>query len=271
MTELTIPTLEVRVQSCDAEVWINGIPITLLRFDDCEAAAVPVAQFMVRGQNRLLLAVNPGPAPGTWRQGPQWTAPEEARAEARVVSYPPGVFPGDHRGVQRLGLAWSGDGQEAGTRLAEATVDWPDDAWPAPVATWAWQTAGPLDPVADRAALEQFMARVHRALSESDAAFMVNLGATHLREVSAAYHQDPALEQQTIAQLFQAQFAVDGWQMEPLAPDQHDLRSCAGGRLVECARLDRRPALRSLPDAEGDGYAYPMLVGNIGGQLQVLR
>ena len=266
-----VTILEAQVDDCDAEVYLNGIPLALLLSSRNRSVSIPVMQYLVAGDNHVLLAVNPGSTPGTAMDGPDWTAPQEARASFRLVSYPAGAFPGDPGGLEHLARFWTGDGQEGGTRRLEGTVDWPSSQWPCPVGPWAWESAALLVLNASWGHIEDFIARVHRALGAGDAGFMLQLSNIHLRELAAAYSLELAQERQTGMDVFAEEFARPDWAMEPLEPNSYDLRPCAGGRLVECVRADREPILRALPDAEGDIYFFTMFVGVVNGQLRVLR
>lgn len=265
----TATILEAEVDNCDAEVYLNGVPLALLLSSRNRGAAVPVMQQLVQGDNCLTLAVNPGATPGNALAGDDWTAPHEARAVARLVTYPLGVFPGDPSGLEHGALRWSGDGLEAGTRRVEGLMDW-GDMWPVPAGPWAWESAPVLDLDTTRGAVEAFIARVHAALADGDTDFMLRLTDRYIRELAVAYSLDPGQELKKSADLFSGQFAEPGWAMEPLEPDEHDLRLCAGGRLVECVRADREPILCGVPDADGGQYMFPMMVGAVGGQLRLL-
>lgn len=266
-----LPILEARVEGCEAEIYLNGIPLTTLTPDDCYEVSIPAAQYVVPGENRVQMAINPGPSPSTATRGEAWTAPREARAAVQLTCYPQGAVPGDGSGLCHFALTWSGDGQEGGTRLAEGVVDWPSDRWPSAAGPWSWQSAPPLDLQQHQAAITQFIGRVHRAMATRDIQFMINLAALHLRDLVAAYQLDWGEQQQEGRGIYQELFAKPDWAMEPLDPETYDLRLCAGGRLVECVRHDRDAILRSEKDAEGNRYNYPMMLGVVGGQLQVLR
>ena len=267
----TVTILEAGVSGCDAELYLNGIPLALLLSSRNRSVSVPVMQYIVTGDNHVMLTVNPGATPGTALDGPDWTAPREARASFRLVSYPAGAFAGDPGGVEHLARYWTGDGQEAGTRRLEGAVDWPLAQWPTPAGPWAWESAPVLDLNGHRGHVEDFIARVHRLLEAGDAGTMLQLADHHLREVAAAYSLDLAQEQQAGTAFLAEEFAKPGWAMEPLDPEGYDLRPCAGGRLVECVRADREPILREVPSAEGEYFFYPMKIGAVGGQLRILR
>ena len=266
-----VTVLEAQVDGCNAEVYLNGIPLALLLSSRIRSVSAPVLQYLVAGDNHVMLAVNPGATPGTAMKGPDWTAPSEARASVRLVSYPIGAFSGDPGGVEHLARFWTGDGLEGDTRRVEGTVDWPSSQWPCPAGPWTWESAAVLDLETARKLVEDFIARVHRALEARDAGFMLQLSDIHLLELAAAYSLNLAQERQTGMDVFAEEFARPDWAMEPLDPGSYDLRLCAGGRLVECVRADREPILRAVPDAEGDFYFFTMLVGAVNGQLRVLR
>ena len=130
MARMTIAILEAEVVDCTVEIYLNRIPLTVLSPSGCRAVALPVVQYLTRGQNQLMMAVNPGSTPGTSMTGPSWTTPRSARARARLATYPPGVFPGDATGLEHLALYWTGDEQDGETRQVVGTVDWPPDTWP---------------------------------------------------------------------------------------------------------------------------------------------
>lgn len=266
-----VTILEAQVDGCDAEIYLNGIPLALLLSPRNRAVSVPVLQYLVAGANHVMLAINPGATPVTAMEGPDWTALQTARASVRLVSYPPGAFPGDPAGVEHLARFWTGDGQDGGTRRVEGTVDWPADRWPCPAGPWAWESASVLDLETARGPVEDFIALVHKALVARDANFMLQVSDIHLRELAAAYSLDLTEERQTGMEVFAEEFARPDWAMTPLSPGDHDLRLCAGGRLVQCVRADREPVLCAEPDEDGDIYFFTMLIGVVNRQLRVLR
>lgn len=266
-----VTILEAGVFGCDAEVYLNGIPLALLLSSRNRTVSVPVMQYLVSGENHVMLAINPGSTPKTAMQGPDWTAPRDARASFRLVSYPIDSFPGDPGGLEHLARSWTGDGQEGGTRGLEGMAFWQADQWPVPAGPWAWESATVLDLVASLSLIEDFIAQVHQALESRDTDVMIHLASHHLREVSAAYSLDLAQEQQAGWDFLAEEFAKPDWVMEPLDPGTYDLRACAGGRLVECVRTDREPILREVSNAEGEYFFYPMRIGAVGGKLRILR
>jgi len=266
----TVTMLEAQVEGCDAEAYLNGIPLALLLSSRNRSVSIPAMQYLVAGDNHVMLAINPGPTPESSLEGADWTAPEEAQAAVRLVTYPVGAFPGDPGGMEHLNLYWAGDGQDGGTRRLEGVVNWANN-WPVPAGPWAWESAQPLDLETSLGAIEAFITRVHAALEARDAGFMLQLSTDHLGELAAAYTLDLAAERQTGIDVFAEEFGRPDWAMQPLEPKAHDLRLCAGGRLVECVRADREPILRAVPTADGEFYFFPMMLGAVGGQLRLLR
>ncbi|MCG2592905.1 hypothetical protein LZ009_08940 [Ramlibacter sp. XY19] len=263
---MMIPHVDVRLAGCEAEVWLNDIPVLRLTGDRIPPFATrPVAEFLRGSKNVLTVVPFPGPTPGTSRQAMPRQAAADAAIEAKLVLYEPGDFPGSGAGDDVITMVFGeGATQPLPTQPASLSTD-----GPAGLPPWGWERAARIDSDPRiRSAIGQFVQAAQTAFAAGDAAFFLRLARTNFQELAQAY---PGLTLAEREQRFKACFAPKpgeaSWQVAPLQPAEFDFRLCAEGRLLELVDRQFRPVIR------GQSRHWPMrmFVGVLDGQLQVLR
>jgi hypothetical protein len=123
---------------------------------------------------------------------------------------------------------------------------------------------------ADRASvrlLETFRAEFERG--DTDA--FKHAAPLYYEETTRAYGLPKGDRVQQLGAALLVASSTRGWGMEPIRSDQLDFRLCAGDRLLDCTARDWQPALRSLSGFAGGPLYFEVKLGEIGGELQVLR
>lgn len=259
---MKIPHLDLRLQHGAVDVWLNDMPLHRAAADEHRFLTMPVAEFVRKGENTLTVVPQPGGTPATSRQPQPGAAHADARFEAKLVLYAEGEFPGSGAGQDLIVVAgggptpWPATAQTQGRNL------------PFELAPWAWERAETLGPgTALQAAVLQVLKAAHTAFAARDAEFFLRLGKPYFADHARAY---PALSEAQRAQRFRAGLAAlpaDSWRVAPLVPAQFDWRLCAQGRLLELVDQQFQPLLR----AESMRYPFPVFLGILDGQLQMLR
>jgi hypothetical protein len=265
--------LKLDVVDCDAEAWLNGIPVA--RADAGRPRAiVPVHEYALAGANRLELVIWPvqvtlqdavAPAP------PPLPCVANGRLSARVRLLLPRMGnAADETSARTLAqLDWApaeGLAYDAPFKLSqEATLS---VAFP----RWRWLDA---PPVAVDAALRQqavtWVQQLAESLSRGETEAF--LAATRLRteELSVAYRRNAADEFQRMRDYLREAFEVRRPAWLPMSADSFVLRSIAGGRLLECLDVGGLPMLRTEPDETGVTLALPLRVAAVEGRFYGLR
>ena len=267
--------LKLHAEGVEAEAWLNGVPI--VRVDAVRPlAVVPVHEYMLAGENRLELVVNPGPAaplPGLPPAPPVPPVPHLADGRA-------------HASLRILLPRMGGAADETGARTLAQQVWAPPEgtAFETPLALpleamlnvsfqrWRWLDAPPAD---DTPALRWLaLAFVQRlALDLARGATESFIAATRLRteELALAYQRTPEQETQRLRTALLQLYADQRLKWVPLVAEGFVLRRVAGGRLFDCLDASGQPALRTLVDEHGASAIFPLRLAVVEGKLYVLR
>jgi len=270
------PRLIVRVQTKNlrAEVWVNGVPVTMLLPGEADApVGVPVNEFAVMGGNVVGVLLHA--APRASAAGEPWASDEEAAGytgpaslSVRVAQYGPA------ESVAR------------GNPPALATIEWQGLAAPAPVmmerranaefgyGPWAWQSAQryeSLDRVLRSRAFD-YLAYLHGLLAAGRVAEFVEVNRLRLEEITRAAYGVPAEPlRRTLMQALEQRVASEDWSLLPLDPREIDMRLVGGGRMIECLRTNRHHALEYVRKESPETFFLPAMIGVLGDSWQVLR
>jgi hypothetical protein len=260
---------ELFVRGCAAELYLNGIPLRRQTAPERPFVSIPVHQYLVPGDNRLEMLVEPGPTPTRARAAEVQKRMPGAAAAARLVKYQPGVFADAENGELVAEVAWEGaaDRDEVFALSLGATA-----ALGARAGRWAWQDAPPLTlDEATRAEILHVLGTIAQSFERGDAAPVLALLKPRFAEGMRAY---PANDEETLTRELTAyvrEVATEGWKVRPLDPEAFDFRLCAGDRLVELVDRDWLPSLRFLAPDEAEPYGYPLTLARIDGRLAVVR
>lgn len=254
----------LQAQGCDAEAWLNGLPVARVTAAVPEAC-VPVHEAALAGSNRLELRVG-APTAGAAEAQP---APHAMAARAHLL-------------LPRIGAA-----VDASSARVLAAVDWScaagdeltlpasrthDADLPIRFPRWRWVDAPVVEPTpALTRAAHAFVSGLARDLARGQTASF--LAATRLRteEVALAYQRSPESETTRLREWLEQLYASSALVWPPLAPDDFELRRIADGRLLECLRGDGRAALTTVPDKGGSCVVLPLKLSWVEGRFYVLR
>jgi hypothetical protein len=262
--------LHVDARGVSAEAELNGFPLLrahLLPEDGAEAAA---QQFLVPGENELVLRVEPGSRPsvaGTEQR--VLTPPADALAVAQLVLYPDGVplYPANGKVLCEAVWSPSGAGAEVFPIERRAVV-----SLGAAFGRWSWQDAPVLT-------LDDALVAEARAALEA-------LGTAMWRGPARAYKQLVALQASESRRAYpawdeaeQAAFLdrlAASYQRAPepgfrLEAERHDFRLVAGGRVLQCVDDDFRGSLRLVDPAGGSDMRSCVYFARHDGALRVVR
>jgi len=271
--------LDFFVSRCEAEVYINGIPIRYYK-EHAQASSVPLLPYVIEGMNTLELVIDPGPTPSKALEGAEVVenakrTNEKGFAEAKVVRYPDGVYPGDPSGEVLATLGFDVIAATAKKpRIARATFEIKKGDEPNLV-RWAWVDAKKIDLKKDGEEIRKTVEYVWQCFSKGDyTAEMFALKKICLQEDTHAYPAGRGVDgtRRRMEQYLSSLIAEPDWGIVPLDPDQFDFRLCADGRLVQIISKDWVPTVRSAPLKDyGGPVDYAMFLGKVNGKFVALR
>jgi hypothetical protein len=259
--------LRLRSHGVSAEAWLNGVP--LLRTPRAGGdACVPVHEFVIAGDNRLELVVEPPPAGSAPGPARAVIGDGMAHAEATLLLPRIGQLASDQSARVLGQAAWAspeGEVFRPPLRLAQALDI------PVRFPRWRWLDA---PPVADidglRGAAATYLQDVAIALSRGDAEHLVVAAKLRFEELALAYQRplaDDLARWRARVQLLHAQKAL---RPELPTPESLLLRPVADGRLLECLAADGLPVLRSArPD--GSCVYWPLRLAAVERRFYPLR
>lgn len=271
LTRAVVPfCIEAEVNGCDAEVYINDIPLGRLHPEPGNPAlGLTINQLIRQGTNTVEIVLDPGEHPSAART-PKSTRDLSGLAFfVRVGRVPEGGVIGETTPSEVLVEAtFTGEGMVLPVPLAVVRTFTADSPFP----PWAWEraealTMGP----ALVAEVLAFLADYRAALVHRDIARENQLSALAHGEIAAAYGRAPGPWIAALNGVVQDEWRRTDWGVEPVDPDLLDLRLCANGRMVQCIRRDWDDAIRSTTDAEGGNMTVPLFLGRLDGRMLRLR
>lgn len=264
--------LEAAVAGCEAEVYLNDIPLGRISGEGVsplpDRFGMTVSDYVVNGPNRMELMLFTGERPSLSKapQGQRDTA--GVRAWIRLAEYDPGMAIGDG-GYTLHELFFDGDRGEMPAPIAVGDSVSVISQFSSP---WAWELAEPL--VMSGALIGEatrFIEDLWHIMSTRDVAGQNALSEVNVREGCLAYGSDYRQTRADHNAILADIFGDPTFAMRPLEHERFDFRLCAGGRLVECVGLDWKPVIRSEPDAGGTILRIPLLLGRLQGRMTWLR
>lgn len=271
-TTLKAICLEAAVAGCEAEVYLNDIPLGRIAGEGVSALpdrfGMTVSDYVVNGPNRIELLLFPGERPSLAK------APQEPRDTAgvqawiRLAEYDAGVAIGDG-GYTLHEVYFPGDRGELPAPMAVGDTVNVTSQFASP---WAWELAEPL--VMSGALVGEatrFVEDVWHIFSTRDVAGQNAISDLNVREGCLAYGSDFRQTRADHNAMLGDIFGDPSFAMRPLDHERFDFRLCAGGRLIECVGIDGKPVVRSEPDREGTILRVPLLLGRVQGRMAWLR
>jgi hypothetical protein len=262
---------DMTATGADAEFYLNEIPLTRLVLDVAEREAMPVNHFLINGENRLGILIRPGSTPAkALSEVRTEKSPVPIRVSARLSAYPPGAIPGEDPGrdIAIVEHTIPVDHETRFPLYVETRFD-----YVMRYGRWAWQTA-PQFTLDDRlrSTVHAVLTQLTASLQRADPALFLRLASLRFEENAVAFGEDLQARRQKWAAGLQQLSQKPNWIFAPPALETMSLRLCADSRLLDCKAADWNPIIRARQNEHGVHLVrYPMLLANIGGQLQIVR
>ncbi len=248
-----------------AELYVNDIPVVRVGGKLQPWASVPVPEFIVDGVNTLSVVVGIGDTPATAKSGKGGSKCDpKMKVQARIVRMQDGEIARPGSGETLVEINWTGEKEEPLPLLLTAKGDLGEQ-----LGQWQWQTADEL--TLDSATYEsaaKFVTEMMAAYTAGEPDPIIKVAKFKHQEAVRAY---PEYGDVIFADMFREQMTEasqePNWKPYALPRSEYDLRLAANGRMIEAVAKDWRPILRM---EDGD-YAFPMFIGKVNGEWQILR
>jgi hypothetical protein len=273
LANLTRPNavvVEAFVENCNAEVYLNDIPLGRIFGDGVRNPNLGLTfnDYATQGPNTLEIVVEPGDTPSVARTQGSSRDTGGMTAAARVSLYPPGLAIGEpgFRELQLVSFVGDGNARQFPYAVsAEVSI-------PTNFPEWEWERAPVL--TLNAALVQeatQFLADFRRVYLHRDLAAQNALSELYMQEGCLALGEDFRERRAMINDLLTGMWQSPGWDMEPLEPDTFDFRLCAKGRLLQCISKTWQPVVSTTRDEEGERLMFPLFLGRVNGRLAWLR
>jgi hypothetical protein len=264
---------QLHVDKCTAELFFNGIP--LVRIDPTKRTAFesrPVEELVVPGTNRLELVVEPGSHPSVARTELRQMDTGDAWAEARLISFPDGVFVEPENGTVLAAVRFEKPLPNEATSRTMPTTLYAEAELGAANGRWAWQDAPVLEPgealfAEARAVLEELATLYKKADTGAIWAYF----EAQTKDMARAYPAFTEAMARNELEVMTAHHTKIADRVLPFRPEEHDFRLVAGGRLLETIDRDWKGSLRIKDPDDGTEMPVTHLLGRIDGRLRVVR
>jgi len=267
----SIVVLHLNCSGCRAEAWINGIPVTRVDPDGCSSEVRPIHEYLLPGENRVVVLVEPGSNPSQpMAPGVPFVPPAGAFARLQIKQGLRGTFVDDPATRALATVEWRPASNAPVTPpvMLETSVIL-NSSWP----RWSW-----LD--GDRVTLSNEVTdRVHTLLrllvegmEKGDPSRYMRAAETRFAEIARAYGLSERETQGNFLEDFQEVSAEPEFRMAEVARDKMALRLCADGKVIDCLDTNFEPLLRATPRGDGSTpIRFPMKVAVFGQQMRVIR
>lgn len=260
--------LHLDARGVSAEAELNGFPLLRATIQPEDGAEAAVQQFLVPGENDIVLRVEPGSRPSLAAGERRVLSREGALAVAQLVSYPDGVLLLPENGTVLCQVEWSpSTTSEVFPVERRVTVN-----LGAAFGRWAWQDAPILS--LDDALIAEARATLEalgRAMWRGPAAEYKRLLALQASEALRAYPAWDRADQEAYLDRLAASYQRAPEPGFALHADRHDFRLVAGGRVLQCVDDDFRGSLRLLDAGGGSEMRSAVYLARIDGALRVVR
>ena len=257
-----------QVAGCDAEVYLNDVPVARLLQYQSAAVSMPVHPWIVAGPNVLRLVVNPGPVPAqALTQGAGGAIGADAKARARIVVVPLGELP-DNDTKPLLEAVFVA--QLAKAQTGPVVVGTSGDL-PVAYGRRLWERPSPLAALTPDivASALSFVSQVREVLQQGEARRLATLMRPKITDTAASYGMDGEQELVGLVRKWEAFAKSPNWKLAPVVPEQASLRLCGGGRFIECVGKDWLPLIR-MQDLAAGGVMLRMGIASAGGQWAIV-
>jgi len=128
--------IDLQVESCNAEVFLNGIPVGFINHKKQTFLSLQVHKYLLNGENELELIINPGKTPSTARSKTDLPKPSNGMiAKTRITRYKQGEYADGENGTPLCEIIWTGNESDIQFPLilkkaTQITRQNPPTAWP---------------------------------------------------------------------------------------------------------------------------------------------
>ena len=269
----TVVLAQLEVHGCTAELQVNGIPVSVVADepDRVPRENVAVEQLLVPGNNTLSLWVAEGSDPRALSAPRREVERRPMTAIGRLLRFAEG----------------SGTLPEEGALLLEVAFEWAAGAMERQTfplsrsrsvelgtmhGRWSWQDAPDLSlepALVDEACT--VMNELEAVVRAGDQRRFERLWQIPFDDAQRAY---PALKAEALRLEMVDLLEACGRVTDPVPfrdRSRHAFRLVAGGKLVELIDDDHTPSFKLVDVEVGASLAQPLMLGRIGGRLQIVR
>jgi hypothetical protein len=253
-------------KDCRVELYVNGFPVGRAGGGLQPYIATPVPEFLIDGKNKLEVVLGTGATPSTALDGEASCikAVPQMKVTARIVKFKDGEMTGPGTGETLMEIEWSGETEDAFPKIISKVVDLGKL-----FGEWKWQTAEKLtlDEATKKSAIE-FIKMIQKNYANCKPEEIVKFAKFKHEEAVRSYpaYGDIDFNEMLIEQL-KEMAEHPKWIPGELPVEDYDLRLIAGGKVIEAVAKDWRPIIRMA----GGDFGYPMMIGRIDGNWQILR
>lgn len=247
--------LDVSIEGCDAEVFLNDAPIVRITPESSSAAFPTVSQWTINGENELKVVVAAALSGG-----------DEPRVKATLTSGAAGGFP--EPGSGPVYAAIDETPGASGRELVYSARGTLEHSW----GVWSWQSAPAIAlDEATKADLVNFLQTLHDALLQRCPEPLLDACGTMFEEVGRCYGMSAADARNQMRAGIGFVGRSPEWSLAPLDPSGLLFRPCCGGRVVQPLTRDGQPALRQAVPIDGQSWSLPMFVARTGAGYGIVR
>lgn len=287
MTRETQILTRLEVKGCRAELYLNDVPVMMLRPDSQGLQLIASEQLVVPGRNRIELLVEPGPTPQAARSGARNLERDQICPPVVTLAEP--IGPPGPRAAAKLVQGVIEDTPTIADPdvLIEARWEWPAEVtqgvltFPQSVIAeielpgrgrWRWQDAPQLE-LDDglRAEALAFLDDFETAFRAGRLDVLWELSRQQTEDVQRCY--SGLTEEFLKGDLARV---VDFYRRSsvpvlPRDPERMDFRLAARGRLLHVVDKGWEPALKLKDPDDGLEVGVPMFLARVEGALRIVR
>ena len=266
--------LECAVEGCNAEFYLNDVPIVLRGDEYGKFYAGQCNQHLVDGVNEISILINPGPTPGESISGllkerTPLTPDKEAKAGAILALYPYGAVTGGPQRKPLMSAHWL-PRKEGLEEIFPKVVSASHDLGPL-FGEFDWHKTETLTLDSETMSeAEDLLNDLHQSMLSGDPEPYIKTSKPILKSVERAYGLKPGAKEKLIRLGTRSDSRQPWWGLEPIDPAAFDFRLCGQNRLLEVLNKNWEPVLKEFADDEGGVSTYPMFIGRLEGEMRIV-
>jgi len=262
----TIPYAQLLMRRARVEVRINDIPVAVKETDGISNAMIPIREYLMSGKNTAQFIIEPTDFVPSYKE----TEPsirEDCAVRLRIAEIEDGVFLNFKVGKELFDMASQPTTEAVPPVIASGTFE------ATSAHRWAWSMATEIDPIKDRAEIDDFVSKVSEMWAKQDADGLIKVLQPSITDQGKAY---PANPEKYIKMDFRNEVGSatsEEWKPVPFDPERAVYRSVANGKMIEVLGTDGLPLVRTETEDPSDpvltdGYfPLPMMIGYKDGKL----